>query len=599
MAWCDDDEAPLDTLHSYVFPFDQGCLDKVNLPRGFKGDGMFGTVENLDRYQWRWLCDWLSRVDLTAHNAKFDCHIMRAGIRGEAGSGIDLVRRIVWDSQIVQVLLDPLHPSSLKPTAERLNLLPGQDERINEKQLKLWLAKHCTQDNPRYDLAPWDVIAPYADVDAILCLLLTLQQMDRVDQELDQHLVDEQFELMRTLYRMECRGIGYDRGQAARESAKLALSIEEAERALKKATGGMATATGVGMGRFWFGPKHKGGMELAPISTTDKGNPQVTKGVVRVLAERGVPGAPEWQRLQGLRVAQSMWYSNWWEMCGEDGRLRTSYRQMKMPDDQGRERGTVSGRLAVERVQLQAIPHDYQIPEGLTPVRRFFQAAPGHQLWEFDISQAEGRCAAAICDCRSWIEAFASGSDMHSATATAIFGVEPGDADFDQRRAVAKRLVLGTLYGAGAETIQDQIRLFTGIDYSLEECQALVADFRKAVPEITRYAWRIKEFAERYGYVELVNGRKRWFQPYERLHKAFNAQIQGGVAVGVTYWMNEVERYRPGVLLCQIHDSLVCEIPDEHVTTWSAQIQRCGERTFENVFGIGFKVDAKRWDSPA
>jgi DNA polymerase-1 len=545
---------------------------------------------------------WFVRRDLAAHNAKFDSHICRAGLRKPSphGRGEDLVDNVVWDSQIVQVLLDPLENSSLKPTAQRLNLLPGQDERVNEVRLKQWLAKHCIKDEPRYDLAPWDVIAPYADVDAILCLLLSLQQMDRVDTEIEQHLVDEQFELMRTLYRMECRGIGFDRDQAARESAKLQLLVDDAARDVKQACGGRAAPTEHSMRNFWFGSTHTGGLGLKPIATTPKGAPQVTKDVVRVLTTRGVQGAPEWERYQRLSTAQSMWYGNWWELCGDDGRLRTSYRQMKFPDDRGRERGTVSGRLAVERVQLQAIPHDYQIPEGLVPVRRFFRARPGHQLWEFDISQAEGRCAAAITGCESWISAFAAGSDMHSATATAIFEVEPGHPDWDARRAVAKRLVLGTLYGAGAARIQEQIRLFTGIDYDLDECKLLVARFRRAVPEITRYSYRAQSFAERWGYVELINGRRRWFTRYEREaheeRKAFNAEIQGGVAVGVTYWMNEVETYRPGALLCQIHDSLVCELPDEHAERWGAQIQRAGERTFENLFGIPFAVDAKRWD---
>ena len=162
VAWCDDDEAPLETMHSYVFPFDQGTLDKVNLPRKFQGDGMFGTVDNLPLEELDFLAGWLHENDLTAHNAKFDCHIMAAGHR-KHGPGWDLEPDVVWDSQIVQVLLDPRENSSLKPTAERLNLLPGQDERIGEVRLKAWLAKHCTQDNPRYDLAPWDVIAPYAD----------------------------------------------------------------------------------------------------------------------------------------------------------------------------------------------------------------------------------------------------------------------------------------------------------------------------------------------------------------------------------------------------------------------------------------------------
>ena len=77
---------------------------------------------------------------------------------------------------------------------------------------------------------------------------------------------------------------------------------------------------------------------------------------------------------------------------GGDGRIRTSFRQTKV----------VSGRLSVERVQLQAIPHDYQLGTlGVEGVRSFFKPDDGFELWEVDISQAEIRVATAVARVRA------------------------------------------------------------------------------------------------------------------------------------------------------------------------------------------------------
>lgn len=588
-------------MRSYVFPFDQGTLDKTNLPKGFQGDGLFGSVDNLDVDSWWFLCDWLAKQRLVAHNAKFDSHMMAAGLRSKPDTGVDLIEAVAWDTQIGAALLDPLDNSQLKAMGQRLSLLgPDADERIEERRLKEWLRNHCPARSPRYDLAPWDVVGPYAAVDAELTVLAALQQMERIEcGELSWQLIEEQFDLMATLYRMEERGVGYDVEAAAQEAGKVE-DLRDLAKAKVQRIIGARTVTEPGIRSFWFGHS-SGSLGLEPVEKTERGSASVAAPVVRVLAERGVPAAVEWQQFQAIDTAYTMWYGTWWKLCGEDGRLRCNYHQTKQPDERGRERGTVSGRLAVERVQLQAVPHDYQIPDGIVPIRRFFRAKPGHELWEFDLSQAEPRVAAAITGCKPWIEAYAAGMDAHTSTTIEVFGIEPDHSDFNARRAVGKRLVLGTLYGAGPPTIRLQILKFTGIDYAVEECERLVARFRNALPEIYHYARAAQYRAERFGFVELINGRKRWFTPYETAaheqRKAFNAEIQGGVAVGVTDWMVEVEAKAPGILIGQVHDSLLCEIPTEQVERRCGQIARAGERIFEDWFGIPFIVDMKRWDS--
>jgi DNA polymerase-1 len=263
--------------------------------------------------------------------------------------------------------------------------------------------------------------------------------------------------------------------------------------------------------------------------------------------------------------------------------------------------------LSVERVQLQAIPHAHQTPPGVPTIRTFFRAKPGHGLYELDISQAEVRVAASVARCQGMYDVLTGDSpDVHGSTATRVFGVKPGDEDWEQLRSVAKRLTFGILYGAGVRTLRDQIKLFTGIDYSESDTRAMIDQYDDAFPELRRASRRAQRKADRgmggVGYVELkVSGRRRYFGYGERSHKAFNAVIQGTVAELVKMWMLKVEQAHPGMMLLQIHDSVVLEVPvsqrDEVVHSAGSIMQGMFEQRLVDIGGlrVPFDYDWKQW----
>src|SRR6185295_9947224 len=93
----------------------------------------------------------------------------------------------------------------------------------------------------------------------------------------------------------------------------------------------------------------------------------------------------EYRRLSN---AASMWYEGYANAIGQDGRLRTYFRQ----------NGTRSSRFSVERVNLQAIPQDYRLSDHsaldgiITPRGIIGNAVPeGWRLFELDLAQAELR----------------------------------------------------------------------------------------------------------------------------------------------------------------------------------------------------------------
>jgi DNA polymerase I-like protein with 3'-5' exonuclease and polymerase domains len=605
-AWRDE----AGRLIEQVWPFDQGWLEGKPgrcawSPRGRAGwfplppqplwrcqkTGQMADYEsgehNLPAEDLAPLLAWLKRHPLLMHHAKFDCHILAAGHRLVPDTGLDLSGSVVWDTQHGSGLIWPLEPSSLKPTAKRLWGEEEGDWQVAIEQERKKQGKGLTW---RYDLLTWPVLGAYAGRDANQTYRLWEHQTACAEEgAVPRHFEQVrrmELELMQVLFAMERRGVGFDRDAAWAEHDKLVVLLDEAKERLP------FKATDPGARKYF-------------------GVPSIAGDVARELAKSSDPeiasAAQLWIQVKSLQSAQAKWYRGWPAATGTDGRLRTNYRQMRIESDRpgGRTGGAISGRLSVERVQLQAIPHLHQIPPGLVPVRKLFRPKPSHDNWELDISQAEVRVATSITRCRGMLEVLTAGTDVHGQTASLVFDTVPGDPMWDQYRAVAKRLTFATIYGAGVRTLREQILLFTGVDYSESETRSLKARYDDTFPEFKRGMWeaqaRVDVGMGGCGYLTMrVTGRRRTFGYGERTHKAFNAVIQGTVAELMKLWMIEIERDYPGLMLLQIHDSVVLEVPlgEEYVLD---KIQDRGAELFRSklveigAMDVPFKLDRKRW----
>lgn len=602
-AWRD----PLSNrLQSQVWAFDQGWLEgkpgrcawsSRNRP-GWYQLGPRPGVGDYDDGSWNLpieylgkLLDWLRLHPLIMHHAKFDCHICAAGHRLDPSQGRYLANSVVWDTQLANGLMWPLESSSLKPTAQRLW---GEREGDELDRIKNELRRQGKGLTWRYDLLRWATIGPYAAKDAEQTLRLWEYQQGAIAEGAVQprfaELMRQEMDMFRTLLDMERRGIGFDKtGCYAQHDRLLTLIDEAADKLPFKATDPAA--------RKYFDV------------------PSIAQAVVRDIIED--PDNPDhirdaaraWQEWKHLQSAASKWYRAWPAATGPDGRLRVNYRQGRIESDRpgGKTGGAISGRLSAERVQLQAIPHNQRIHDSVTPVRSFFRPADGFDLWELDISQAEVRCAASLAKCSGMRDVLLDPlADVHGATASRVFGVKPGDHNWDDMRAVSKRLTFGILYGAGIRTLRAQIKLFTGLDYSEKDTRALRDQYGDAFPELDRAQYQAQQRADIHlggpGFVTIrVSGRRRWFGYGERTHKAWNAVIQGTVAEMMKKWMIEVAEDFSGCrMLLQIHDSLVFEVPIGHEALLDDITER-GERMFTKMLveagglEVPFKIDRKRW----
>jgi DNA polymerase-1 len=238
-----------------------------------------------------------------------------------------------------------------------------------------------------------------------------------------------------------------------------------------------------------------------------------------------------------------------------DGRIHTTFNQLI----------AATGRLSSTDPNLQNIP--VRTEEGRR-IREAFVVGPRHEsLMTADYSQIEMRIMAHLSEDALLIEAFRSGRDFHSVTASRVFEVEPGEVT-SEMRAKIKAMNYGLAYGLSAFGLSNQL----GIDTA--EARSLMEEYFETFGGIRDYLGGIVDEARRTGYTETIMGRRRYLpdltsdnrqrrEMAERM--ALNAPIQGSAADIIKVAMLKVDAAlrTSGLdsrMLLQVHDELVLEV---------------------------------------
>ena len=245
-----------------------------------------------------------------------------------------------------------------------------------------------------------------------------------------------------------------------------------------------------------------------------------------------------------------------------DGRIHTTYNQAL----------TVTGRLSSSNPNLQNIP--IRTEEG-NKIRAAFCAKDKENslILSADYSQIELRLLAHVSGDTNLVEAFKSGVDVHTVTASKVFGVEIGDVTKDMRRK-AKAVNFGIVYG------QSKYGLAKTLGISNSEAQNFIDKYFEHYPKVKEYMEIRKEFALEHGYAETMFGRKRYltselmspnFQIREFAQRAaINQPLQGSAADLIKMAMIEtqkllVENKLKTKMIIQVHDELVFELPKDEL----------------------------------
>jgi DNA polymerase-1 len=227
---------------------------------------------------------------------------------------------------------------------------------------------------------------------------------------------------------------------------------------------------------------------------------------------------------------------------------------------------TATGRLSSSEPNLQNIPIRTEIGR---EIRRAFIADPGYLLLSLDYSQIELRILAHMSGDPMLTAAFERGEDIHTATASILFGIQPEQVDKELRRR-AKTVNYAVLYGMSDYGLSQELGIGVG------EAKQIIEQYFQRFPHIKAFTQAILEEARAKGYVRTLLGRKRDIPELhsanrnERLaaeRAAINMPFQGTAADIMKLAMIRVHRRLPALepaarMLLQVHDELLLESPD-------------------------------------
>ena len=257
-----------------------------------------------------------------------------------------------------------------------------------------------------------------------------------------------------------------------------------------------------------------------------------------------------------LAKLKSTYVDGLMKVIAADGRIHTCFQNTV----------TATGRLSSTEPNLQNIPVRTELGAEL---RKMFVAGPGMVLVDADYSQIELRLLAHIAGDEHMIAAFRSGEDIHTVTASQVFGVPPEAVTHEMRRR-AKAVNFGIVYGISDFSLSQDIGV------TRAEAKEYMEKYFEKYSGVRAYMDSVVERAKADGYVSTLFGRRRWLPELKSSNfnlrsfgerVALNMPIQGTAADLIKLAMIHVsaalkEQGLEARLVLQVHDELIVECPE-------------------------------------
>ena len=244
----------------------------------------------------------------------------------------------------------------------------------------------------------------------------------------------------------------------------------------------------------------------------------------------------------------------------------------------------------------------YFLNNGHAEIRKGFIASPGWFILSADYSQIELRILASISEDNALIEAFKQNKDIHTETASLIFGIPESQVTTEERKK-AKVVNFGIVYGMGPYGLSQRLKI------GVEEASTFIASYFLTYPGVKNWINRLLALARENGYVETLLGRKRWLsginsnnahvREFEE-RAAINAPIQGSAADMIKIAMIKIQGRLQGLksrMIMQVHDELVLEIHEEEVDEVQELVRQEMEQGIELKVPVVVDIGVgKNWD---
>lgn len=487
------------------------------------------------------------------HNIKYDLHIMRR-------YGLDITP--VADTMLISYLLDG---SSNRHNMDDLAELHLGIKTISYSEVTAKLGKNATFANVNLASA-----VQYAAEDADVTMRLFQKLRPRLRQQKMVALYERiERPLVHVLAGMEERGICVDVSKLRDISQEFARRMNVLEQEAYNLAGGQEFNLG--------SPKQIGeilfeNLGIAGGKKSKSGSYNTGAEILEELAEQGHRIAAcllEWRQLSKLRGTYADSLQK--QINQRTGRVHTSYSMAV----------TSTGRLSSNDPNLQNIP--VRTEDGRR-IRGAFVAAPGHVLISADYSQVELRLLAHMADIASLKQAFVEGRDIHSITASQIFGIPLDKVDSNNRRA-AKTINFGIIYGMSAFGLAARLGVGRG------EAGSIIDAYFKQYPGIREYMEICKAKARELGYVSTLFGRRCYLPGIKDRNQgirsfaeraAINAPLQGTAADIMKKAMIITDKALQSAgmgnaMLLQVHDELLLEAPSTRADEVAALVKKSME----------------------
>ncbi|MDR6722598.1 DNA polymerase-1 [Paenibacillus amylolyticus] len=264
------------------------------------------------------------------------------------------------------------------------------------------------------------------------------------------------------------------------------------------------------------------------------------------------------------------------EISPRDGKVHTYYRQTI----------AATGRLSSQFPNLQNIP--IRMEEGRKIRKVFVPSEPGWTILAADYSQIELRVLAHISDDERLKEAFVNDMDIHTKTASDVFGVKAEEVDSDMRRS-AKAVNFGIVYGISDYGLSQNLNI------TRKEAAQFIDQYFEVFQGVRRYMDDIVREARKDGYVKTLLERRRYLPEINASNfnirsfaerTAMNTPIQGTAADIIKLAMVQMdealrERNLNSRMLLQVHDELVFEVPADELETMKELVPAVMEKALE------------------
>ncbi len=473
--------------------------------------------------------------------------------------GIEL-KGVAWDSLLVSYLLNPSRPDHSLETVS-MNYLgwspaAGNKEEGGEGES---LARR---------------------VEAIRGLEADLRD-DLKEKKLTALLDEMELPLAGVLVRMERTGITLDKAKLKKMSDKLGKDLDELSRKMIELAGEEFNLNSPKqLSKILFGK-----LGLTPLKKTKTGYSTDVNVLKKLACDHELPALIlEYRQLFKLK---STYIDTLPELVDpETGRLHTTFHQAV----------TTTGRLSSSSPNLQNIPIRTVLGR---EIRSAFIPAPADWLFlAVDYSQIDLRILAHLSEDPLLLEAFAKDEDIHTFTASQIFGVDLAEVTPEMRQR-AKTVNFGIVYGMGSYGLAQDL----GISYP--EAEEFIKAYFERYTGVAEYTEKTIREAKERGYVTTLFNRRRYLpeleSPQENVRRfgertAINTPVQGSAADVLKLAMIEADRRLRGEnfkarMLLQIHDELLFEAPEAELEPLAEMVRSAMEGVAE--LKVELKTDVK------